>query len=236
MARGEGTTSTKTEKGSTAPKAQSLKKEEAPKESAEIKVPEKGPQPSRLAQELRSYQAERKRHSMDVYVQITGLDSGKTRGVKALLDSSCSTCCIDTDYARAEKLDIQELPQPIVARNADNTENISGRITHYVDLRMRIGPHVETRMFLLTCLGKARIFIGLDWLMEHNPEVDWQEQTMRFSRCPERCHMRGREEHQAMIDMDAINLDMGAPDLEEEESILLVDFGKEVDLRLKETP
>ncbi|CAK5271247.1 unnamed protein product [Mycena citricolor] len=238
MARGEGTTSTKTEKGSIAPKARSLEKEEAPKESAKIEVPEapkrtrvpdaiqrklaaekqKGPQPSRLAQELRSYQAERKRHSMDVYVQITGLDSGKTRGVKALLDSGCSTCCIDTDYARAEKLDIQELPQPIVARNADNTENISGRITHYVDLRMRIGPHVETRTFLLTCLGKARIFIGLDWLTEHNPEVDWQEQTMRFSRCPEQCQMRGHEEHQAMIDMDAIDLDAGAPDLEEGES------------------
>ncbi|CAK5282169.1 unnamed protein product [Mycena citricolor] len=227
MARGEGTRSTKTEKGSIAPEAQSLEKEEAPKESAEIKVPEapkhtrvpdavqrklaakkqKGPQPSRLAQELCTYQAERKRHSMDVYVQITGLDSGKTRGVKALLDSGCSTCCIDTDYARSEKLDIQELPQPIVARNADNTKNISGQITHYVDLRMRIGPHVETCMFLLMCLGKAWIFIGLDWLTEDNPEVDWQEQTMRFSRCPERCHMRGHEEHQAMIDMDAINLD-----------------------------
>ncbi|CAK5273428.1 unnamed protein product [Mycena citricolor] len=118
-----------------------------------------------------------------------------------------STCCIDSNYAWAEKLDIQELPQPIVACNANNTENISGRITHYVDLRMRIGPHVETRTFLLTCLGKAWIFIGLDWLMEHNPEVDWQEQTMRFSRCPERCHMRGHEEHQAMINMDAIDLD-----------------------------
>ncbi|CAK5279192.1 unnamed protein product [Mycena citricolor] len=206
MARGEETTSTKTEKGSTAPKAQSLEKEEAPKESTEITVPEaprrtrvpdavqrrsaakkqKGPQPSRLAQELRNYQAERKRHSMDVYVQITGLDSGRTRGVKALLDSGCSTCCIDTDYTRAERLDIQELPQPIMARNANNTKNASGRITHYVDLRMRIGPHKETPPFLLTCLGKARIFIGLDWLMEHNPEVDWREQTMKFSQCPER--------------------------------------------------
>ncbi|CAK5263822.1 unnamed protein product [Mycena citricolor] len=195
MACGEETTSTKTKKGSIALEARSLKKEEVPKESAEIKVPEapkhtrvpdavqrklvaekqKGPQPSRLAQELRSYQAKRKRHSMDVYVQITGLDSGKTRGVKALLNSGCSTCCIDTDYAWAEKLDIQELPQPIVACNANNTENISGRITHYVDLRMRIGPHVEICMFLLTCLGKARIFIGLDWLTEHSPEVDWQE-------------------------------------------------------------
>ncbi|CAK5266804.1 unnamed protein product [Mycena citricolor] len=173
---------------------------------------------------------------MDVYVQITGLDSGKTRGVKALLDSGCSTCCIDTDYARSEKLDIQELLQPIVARNADNTENISGQITHYVDLRMRIGPHVETCMFLLTCLGKAWIFIGLDWLTEDNPEVDWQEQTMRFSQCPEQCHMRGHKEHQAMIDMDAIDLDTGAADLEEGESILLTDFGKEVDLQLKETP
>ncbi|CAK5267993.1 unnamed protein product [Mycena citricolor] len=130
---------------------------------------------------------------MDVYVQIMGLDSGKTCRVKALLNSGCSTCCIDTDYARADKLDIQEILQPIVARNADNTKNISGWITHYVNLRIRIGPHVETRTFLLMCLGKARIFIGLDWLTEHNPEVDWQEQTMRFSRCPERCHMRGHK-------------------------------------------
>ncbi|CAK5280778.1 unnamed protein product [Mycena citricolor] len=93
---------------------------------------------------------------MDVYVQIMGLDSGKMRRVKVLLDSGCSTCCIDTDYAQAEKLDIQELPQPIVARNTDNTENISSWITHYVDLRMRIGPHVETCTFLLTCLGKCQ--------------------------------------------------------------------------------
>ncbi|CAK5269885.1 unnamed protein product [Mycena citricolor] len=68
---------------------------------------------------------------MDVYVQITGLDSGKTCGVKALLDSDCSTCCIDTDYAQAERLDIQKLPQLIVACDADNTKNISGQITHY---------------------------------------------------------------------------------------------------------
>ncbi|CAK5284424.1 unnamed protein product [Mycena citricolor] len=172
--------------------AKKLRKKDAVQRKLVAKK-QKGPQPSRLAQELRNYQAKRKRHLMDVYVQIMGLDLGKTRGVKALLDSGCSTCCIDTDYARAEKLDIQELPQPILACNADNTENINGRITHYVDLRMRIGPHVETCTFLLTCLGKARIFIGLDWLMEHNPEVDWREQTMRFSQCPEQCQMRAHE-------------------------------------------
>ncbi|CAK5267330.1 unnamed protein product [Mycena citricolor] len=173
---------------------------------------------------------------MDVYVQITGLDSGRMRRVKALLDSSCSTCCINTDYAQAERLDIQELPQPIMARNANNAKNISGQITHYVNLRMRIGPHVETCPFLLTCLGKAQIFIGFDWLMEHNPEVDWHKQTMKFSRCPEQCNMRGHKEHQAMIDMDSVDLDTCASELEEGESILLVNFGKEVDLRLKATP
>ncbi|CAK5283828.1 unnamed protein product [Mycena citricolor] len=118
---------------------------------------------------------------MDVYVQVTGLDLGKTCRVKALLDSGCSTCCIDTNYAQAERLDIQELPQPIVACNANNTKKISSQITHYIDLRMRIDPHVKTCTFLLTCLGKAQIFTGLDWLTEHNPKVDWQEQTMQFS-------------------------------------------------------
>ncbi|CAK5269027.1 unnamed protein product [Mycena citricolor] len=72
---------------------------------------------------MHSYHAERKRHSMDIYFQITGLDLWKTQGVKALLDSSCSTHCIDTYYACAERLEIQELPQPIGAQNTNNTEH-----------------------------------------------------------------------------------------------------------------
>jgi hypothetical protein len=35
--------------------------------------------------------------------------------------------------------------------------------------------------------GKSDIIIGFNWLKQHNPEIDWQKQTIRFSRCPAAC-------------------------------------------------
>jgi hypothetical protein len=39
----------------------------------------------------------------------------------------------------------------------------------------------------VTCLGKQNIILGLDWLREHNPEVDWQTNEVKMSHCPNHC-------------------------------------------------
>jgi hypothetical protein len=31
------------------------------------------------------------------------------------------------------------------------------------------------------------IFLGFDWLMEHNPEINWKTGGIQFSRCPSQC-------------------------------------------------
>ncbi|KAJ6527027.1 hypothetical protein B0H19DRAFT_969970 [Mycena capillaripes] len=103
---------------------------------------------------------------------LEALDTGKTRAVKALLDNGCTTTCIDRDYAKAEGFEQHELDVHIIARNADGTENARGKITHYVELIMTVGPHKERQRFLVTGLGKPRVFIGYDWLFKHNPEID----------------------------------------------------------------
>jgi len=33
------------------------------------------------------------------------------------------------------------------------------------------------------------MFLGYDWLVKHNPEVDWNKETMKFTRCPRTCKM-----------------------------------------------
>lgn len=163
---------------------------------------------------------------MLVPIMLTALDTGKSRSVKALLDNGCTTTCIDRDYAKAEDFEMKELDVHIVARNADGTENNRGKITHYVELQMGIGRHQEKQRFLVTGLGKARVFIGYDWLLKHNPEIDWRSQKITFSRCPAECNMEGKKPQTSVADFDS---------LEEGESILLVDFEEAVDLRLKET-
>ena len=121
---------------------------------------------------------------------------------------------------------LKELDVPILARNADGTENTKGKITQFVELIMGVGPHKERQRFLITGLGKARVFIGYDWLFKHNPEVDWRSQKVLFSRCPPECGMTGTEYGKGDCQEDRI---------EEGESILLVDFSYAIELRAKET-
>jgi hypothetical protein len=47
--------------------------------------------------------------------------------------------------------------------------------------------HAEVFSFAVTDTGKSDVIIGFNWLKQHNPEIDWQRQTIRFSRCPAAC-------------------------------------------------
>jgi len=34
------------------------------------------------------------------------------------------------------------------------------------------------------------MFLGYDWLVKHNPEVNWKNGTIKFTRCPGNCTMK----------------------------------------------
>ena len=57
----------------------------------------------------------------------------------------------------------------------------------FAELRMIIQDHVERIQFVVTDLGEQDVFIGYEWLKKHNPDVDWQKETLYFSRCPDDC-------------------------------------------------
>ena len=52
---------------------------------------------------------------------------------------------------------------------------------------MAIGDHREKVVFVVTDIGEENVIIRLDWLREHNPEIDWECGSLRLSRCPETC-------------------------------------------------
>jgi hypothetical protein len=53
--------------------------------------------------------------------------------------------------------------------------------------RLQMQDHAEIFLFAVTDTGKSNIIIGFDWLKQHNLEIDWQKQTIRFSRCSAAC-------------------------------------------------
>ncbi|EJD37291.1 hypothetical protein AURDEDRAFT_173688, partial [Auricularia subglabra TFB-10046 SS5] len=75
-----------------------------------------------------------------------------------------------------------------------NTDgSVNGFIKEYVELLIKIRDadgreHVEKRDFPVANLGgKQDLFLRYDWLVDHNPEIDWQKASITFSRCPPRC-------------------------------------------------
>ena len=109
---------------------------------------------------------------LSTQVQLMTKDTGRYIKAKALIDSGCTGCAIDRDFVNKHKINRERLPHKVKVLNADGTENSSGRITHHAELIMQMGKkHREEMDFGITKLDDHDIFLGYDWLMEHNPEI-----------------------------------------------------------------
>ena len=108
---------------------------------------------------------------LDLFVDLI-LDDGRTLDAHAIIDSGCTNSYIDVKYVAWNKIPMKRLPQSVEVLNADGTENEGGNITHYVELNLQIGDHIERiRMPVLT-LKSTNIFLGYSWLNKHNPNID----------------------------------------------------------------
>jgi hypothetical protein len=52
---------------------------------------------------------------------------------------------------------------------------------------LTIDEYQELIHLAVTDLGKADLFLGYEWFMKHNPEIDWTKGEIRLERCPEEC-------------------------------------------------
>ena len=59
-----------------------------------------------------------------------------------------------------------------------------------VPLEIKINRHTEQLKAAVTDLDGTDIFLGHDWLVKHNPEVNWKNRTIWFIRCLGHCTMK----------------------------------------------
>lgn len=139
---------------------------------------------------LGSLKEKKQGRSMYTSTHITTLDTQNNFIIqKTLIDSGCTSSCIDKDFVEMNKSTTKQTPEPIPVTNADGTKNQGGDITKYVSLMMTIGSHTEKINLVVTQLGKDTIFLGHDWLRFHNPRIDWKKEAIEFTRCPSECNM-----------------------------------------------
>ena len=63
-------------------------------------------------------------------------------------------------------------------------------MTKVTPLEIEIDEHTEQLEAVVTDLDKTDMFLGHDWLVKHNPEVNWKNSTIQFTRCPGHCIMK----------------------------------------------
>ena len=105
----------------------------------------------------------------------------KAINTRALIDSSASISCLDWGFVRKHSLPTTRLKKPIYARNADNSINSKGVIRFTSTLFLNIEGITRKVTFHVISLGNENIILGLPWLKDVNPTIDWNQRTLSIN-------------------------------------------------------
>ena len=90
-----------------------------------------------------------------------------------------------------KRIQTKSIDFPFEVFNTDGTKN--REVTKVVPLEIEINGHKETLEAAVMDLDRTDIFLGHDWLVKHNPEVNWRNRTIKFTRCPGNCTMTHKD-------------------------------------------
>ena len=110
------------------------------------------------------------------------MKNGKKLEVKALVDSGCTHTGIDEQLVKDKKIPTKPINFSFEVFNADGTKN--GEVTKVVPLEIKINRHTEQLEAAVIDLDGTDMFLGHDWLVKHNPEVNWKNRMIQLTRCP----------------------------------------------------
>ena len=111
--------------------------------------------------------------------------------VKALVDSGCTHTGIDEQLVKDKRIQTKLIDFSFEVFNADGTKN--GEVTKVVPLEIKINGHKETLEAAVTDLDGMDMFLGHNWLVKHNLEVNWKNGTIKFTKCPENYTMMHKD-------------------------------------------
>ena len=117
--------------------------------------------------------------------------NSKNLKVKAVVDSRCTHTGINKQLVKEKRIQTKKIDFSFEVFNADGTKN--GEVTKVVPLEVEINGYKKTLEAAVTDLDGTDMFLGHDWLVKHNPEVNWKNGTIKFTRCPGNCTMMHKD-------------------------------------------
>ena len=119
------------------------------------------------------------------------MKNSKKLKVKALVDSRCTHTEIDKQLVKDKRIQTKLINFSFEVSNADGTKN--GEVIKVVPLEIKINRDKKTLEAAVTNLDGTDMFLGYDWLVKHNLEVNWKNKTIKFTRCLENCTIKHKD-------------------------------------------
>ena len=119
------------------------------------------------------------------------IKNSKKLKVKALVDSGCTHIGIDKKLVKDKRIQMKPIYFSFEVFNTDGTKN--REVTKVISLEIEVNGHIEQLEAIVMDLNGMDMFLGHDWLVKHNLEVNWKNRTIKFMRCLESCKMKHQD-------------------------------------------
>jgi len=104
------------------------------------------------------------------------------------VDSGCTHTGINEQLVKKKRIQTKPINFSFEVFNIDGMKN--GEVTKVTPLEIKINGHKETLEAAVTDLDGTDMFLGHDWLVKHNLEVNWKNGTIKFTRYPGGCTIK----------------------------------------------
>ena len=98
------------------------------------------------------------------------MKNSKNLKVKALVDSGCTHIGINKQLVKDKRIQTKVIDFSFEVFNANGTKN--REVTKVAPLEIKINRYKETLEAAVMDLDRTDMFLGHDWLVKHNPEVN----------------------------------------------------------------
>jgi len=118
-----------------------------------------------------------------VKIQLHG--GKESVSINAMIDSGATEDLIDLEVCNKHGIRMMKAKNLREIYLADTKPSAMGPVTHMTKGPLNISSHRELATFQVANLQNHEVILGMPWLREHNPTIDWNDKRITFN--SERC-------------------------------------------------
>ena len=100
--------------------------------------------------------------------------------IKGLIDTGADAVIVNKKIVDKYNLPTVRLPKTLTFRNADDSVNSMGTITHRVEGTFNLhGKKLPTNWYVAD-IGRDDVLFGMPWIRKYNPNIDWESGRITF--------------------------------------------------------